>query len=472
MSKNWSSFENDRLIMESWRKHLSEEPVQVDEFLGLGKSREDKWARIAQGDERPGDMPAEKPAEGNPYGQGKLDGIVKGLTFLNQSQQLQLLTMMNNIAQDDGIVLEVATLSGDRSEGDRVISPENSRQLMNLIASFNLEQAESRKIMMALNQWGKMNTVKFSTPTAVTQTQPTTQPQTAASPTPPGVTPPQPEEPTPGPAEPTPEPAEPTPEPEEPSPEPGEPTEEPEDDVLPIAASELKLIQQIAKNKDADLFDIVKKTFAALGSTLRNPEVVPIVKTFNKEFFPKLATMHKRANIPVAEGRDLQALLEAYGAEEATREPLSKGQQAYRKGKRRGKKSATGYFKSLGGKPPYIVRKLKKNLEAALLADVTADELLNAAAEVSDGMRDAKEKNEFDDNVLNQLSSNPEGRLQRYKENAAELLDLIVKMAMDALSKAGPAKRASKLPENNNEGVETLAESKELARWKLIAGIK
>ena len=62
MSKNWSSFENDKLIMESWRKHLAEEPEKVEELFGFGKSREDKWARIAQGDERPGDVP-ETPQE-------------------------------------------------------------------------------------------------------------------------------------------------------------------------------------------------------------------------------------------------------------------------------------------------------------------------------------------------------------------------------------------------------------------------
>jgi len=62
MSKSWSSFENDRLIMESWRKHLAEEPEKVEELFGFGKSREDKWARIAQGDERPGDVP-ETPQE-------------------------------------------------------------------------------------------------------------------------------------------------------------------------------------------------------------------------------------------------------------------------------------------------------------------------------------------------------------------------------------------------------------------------
>ena len=162
----------DKKIMESWRKHLAEETVKVDEFLGLGKSRE------------------EEEPESNAYAQGKLDGIVKGLTFLNQSQQLQLLTMMQNIANDDNIVLEVATMSGDSSEQDRVISPENTSQLMNLIASFNLEQAESRKIIMALNQWGKANTVKFSRAPATTSPEgPTkpTEPQAPVEPSPPEV---------------------------------------------------------------------------------------------------------------------------------------------------------------------------------------------------------------------------------------------------------------------------------------------
>ena len=39
MSKSWSSFENDRLIMESWRRHINEEPEKVEEFLGFGKKK-------------------------------------------------------------------------------------------------------------------------------------------------------------------------------------------------------------------------------------------------------------------------------------------------------------------------------------------------------------------------------------------------------------------------------------------------
>ena len=61
---NWSSFENDKLIMESWRRHLNEdieiqrlsedldrELEKLDELFGFGKSREDKWKAIAAGED-------------------------------------------------------------------------------------------------------------------------------------------------------------------------------------------------------------------------------------------------------------------------------------------------------------------------------------------------------------------------------------------------------------------------------------
>ena len=61
---NWSSFENDKLIMESWRRHLNEDiEIQrltedldkvlekLDELFGFGKSREDKWKAIAAGED-------------------------------------------------------------------------------------------------------------------------------------------------------------------------------------------------------------------------------------------------------------------------------------------------------------------------------------------------------------------------------------------------------------------------------------
>lgn len=61
---NWSSFKNDKLLMESWRGYLNEdietqrlsedldrELEKLDELFGFGKSREDKWKAIADGDD-------------------------------------------------------------------------------------------------------------------------------------------------------------------------------------------------------------------------------------------------------------------------------------------------------------------------------------------------------------------------------------------------------------------------------------
>jgi len=48
MTKSWSSFAKDKLIMEAWRNHINEEPQQVDELFG--QSRKDKWEKIATGE--------------------------------------------------------------------------------------------------------------------------------------------------------------------------------------------------------------------------------------------------------------------------------------------------------------------------------------------------------------------------------------------------------------------------------------
>ena len=42
MSKSWSSYEKDALIMESWRQHLTGEPEPVQEIFGLGQKKKGK----------------------------------------------------------------------------------------------------------------------------------------------------------------------------------------------------------------------------------------------------------------------------------------------------------------------------------------------------------------------------------------------------------------------------------------------
>jgi hypothetical protein len=61
---SWSSFKDDKIIMEAWRSHLDEdidakrlaedldkELERIDELFGFGKSREDKWKAIAAGED-------------------------------------------------------------------------------------------------------------------------------------------------------------------------------------------------------------------------------------------------------------------------------------------------------------------------------------------------------------------------------------------------------------------------------------
>ena len=45
MMNKWSSFEKDRLLMESWRQHVNEEPEKVEELFGFGKA---KWEKEAE----------------------------------------------------------------------------------------------------------------------------------------------------------------------------------------------------------------------------------------------------------------------------------------------------------------------------------------------------------------------------------------------------------------------------------------
>ena len=64
MMNSWSSFRDDRVIMEAWRSHLDEdtdakrlaedldkELERIDELFGFGKSREEKWKAIAAGED-------------------------------------------------------------------------------------------------------------------------------------------------------------------------------------------------------------------------------------------------------------------------------------------------------------------------------------------------------------------------------------------------------------------------------------
>ena len=101
---SWSSFKDDKIIMEAWRSHLDEdvdakrlaedldkELERIDELFGFGKSREDKWKAIAAGeDEEVEDQahlvllgPANEPAVvGVQHGP---DGVLEALEVVGES---------------------------------------------------------------------------------------------------------------------------------------------------------------------------------------------------------------------------------------------------------------------------------------------------------------------------------------------------------------------------------------------------
>ena len=233
-------------------------------------------------------------------------------------------------------------------------------------------------------------------------------------------------------------------------------------------------MQFVAKQKGTDLFKITRDVVAGLGAALKNPQIAPVVKAFNSKFFPQLKNIGSRVNVDVAEGLDLESLW----GELLLEEPLTGRQQAAFKGRMRSGKgmkagsissgrAALGLFKSQGGRPPMIVRKLEKALRDALLRGVNADMMLDAAAAVSAGIKDPKDKKEYETNYVNLLQNNPEKRLQLYQQNVNAFVAAVVEMATSAAGEAltaAPAKETGgKLPEHNIQ--ETLE------HWQKIAGI-
>jgi len=175
MSK-WSSFEKDRLLMESWRQHVNEEPEKVEELFGFGKA---KWEKEAekQAAEAGEEYSRAKPQDVDVYGQGKLENILQSIRFLSSQQKTALMDKMAELADDEGIMLEAVTLTGSPSEQDRVFSAESTQELMGFIQTLGLEAAQTKQLLKALNQWAKMNTIKFATAAAAAEPEPEPEPE-------------------------------------------------------------------------------------------------------------------------------------------------------------------------------------------------------------------------------------------------------------------------------------------------------
>ena len=176
MMSKWSSFEKDRLLMESWRQHVNEEPEKVEELFGFGKA---KWEKEAerQAAEAGEEYSRAKPQDVNAYAQGKLENILQSIRFLSSQQKTALMDKMAELADDEGIMLEAVTLGGSQSEQDRVFSAESTQELMGFIQTLGLEAAQTKQLLKTLNQWAKMNTIKFATAAVAAAPQPEPEPE-------------------------------------------------------------------------------------------------------------------------------------------------------------------------------------------------------------------------------------------------------------------------------------------------------
>jgi len=132
----WSSFEKDKLLVEGWRSFLTEEKQQV---FGLNsKKNPDSLINILN----------------------KLAG------FLTPEQKITIVNLVADGASDEDIMLEAVTLQGAKSEKDRVFSGETSREIIQGIAKLELDAQKMKAVVKALNYWGKVNTIKFEKPEA------------------------------------------------------------------------------------------------------------------------------------------------------------------------------------------------------------------------------------------------------------------------------------------------------------------
>jgi len=158
----WSSFEKDKLLVEGWRSFLNEEQQVV---FGLNsKDNKDSLINILN----------------------KLAG------FLNPEQKIAIINLIADAASDEDIMLEAATLQGAKSEKDRVFSPETVKEILQGIVKLNLDTQKTKAVIKALNYWGRVNTINFEKPAAAAQDAPvevpdeegeTIEPESSATPT-------------------------------------------------------------------------------------------------------------------------------------------------------------------------------------------------------------------------------------------------------------------------------------------------
>jgi len=127
----WSSFKSQQVLTENWRRFLQEEEQVI---YGLN-------------------------SEDNPDSlQNLLSGVV------DDGLIRQIVNLIASAADDEGVMLEAVTLQGSKSERDRVFSAETTKEILQGLSGIGLAGGELKKVIKVLNQWGRLNTVKFEKP--------------------------------------------------------------------------------------------------------------------------------------------------------------------------------------------------------------------------------------------------------------------------------------------------------------------
>ena len=155
---NWSSFENDKALMDAWRSYLKE--GKPPSFFWQSSEEEEPTPEedSSPGAERTFGLTSKQP--------DSLISILGELGFLTPEQLQTIVSKFTEIADDEGVVLEAVSLKGATSEQDRIFSPESTGQILQLISTLGLQGEQQKQLLKAINYWGRVNTVKFSIPTA------------------------------------------------------------------------------------------------------------------------------------------------------------------------------------------------------------------------------------------------------------------------------------------------------------------
>jgi hypothetical protein len=146
----WSSFQKDKLLIESWREFIQEEEQKV---YGINSEINSE----------------------------SLYSLLKKSELLSDEQTKQLIQLMLKQTAEDRVVLEAI---GDPQRDARTFSSDTVAKLNALIDGFGLEDDKKSQLENVLNRWAKLNTVKFGTQaSAATAARPASTAAAAPAPT-------------------------------------------------------------------------------------------------------------------------------------------------------------------------------------------------------------------------------------------------------------------------------------------------